>query len=413
MTAGAPGGVTSVPDSVLIEGAKLFDGDRFLPRGCLLVLEGRVAALDARLTPPAGVPVVHARGGTVLPGLIDAHVHVFPGALQSALRSGVTTELDMFADPGLVSALVQQASSDPSAADLRSAGIGATAPGGHPTRLVTQGLLAPFPTVTGPAQAEDFVAARVAEGSHFLKVILEDGATTGHPCPTLTADTVQALVGAAHARGLLVVAHALTQAHALLAVGAGVDGLAHMFLDEPLSPRFLDAAVHRGVFVIPTLTSLAARSGHNRGRALTADPHLGPGLDRRQRATLEMEFPGGPGAQADLAHAMTTVSRLHRAGLRLFAGTDASSPGTAHGASLHDELHLLVQAALSPAAALAAATSGPAAAFGLTDRGGIAPGMRADLVLVQDDPEHDITGTRTIEQVWRAGHRALRSAIAE
>ena len=183
MTAGAPGGVSAVPDSVLIGGAKLFDGDRFLPRGCLLVLEGRVAALDARLTPPAGVPVVDARGGTVLPGLIDAHVHVFPGALQSALRSGVTTELDMFADPGLVSALVQQASSDPSAADLRSAGIGATAPGGHPTRLVTQGLLAPFPTVAGAAQAEDFVAARVAEGSHFLKVILEDGTTTGHLVP--------------------------------------------------------------------------------------------------------------------------------------------------------------------------------------------------------------------------------------
>src|SRR3954454_15862532 len=149
MTAGAPGGVTTVPDSVLIEGAKLFDGDRFLPRGCLLVLEGRVTALDARLTPPAGVPVVDARGGTVLPGLIDAHVHVYPGALQSALRSGVTTELDMFADPGLVGALGQQASADPSAADLRSAGIGATAPGGHPTRLVTQGLLARSPRSRG------------------------------------------------------------------------------------------------------------------------------------------------------------------------------------------------------------------------------------------------------------------------
>lgn len=398
--------MTVVPDSVLIVGAKLFDGYRFQPRGCLLVLEGRVAALDPRLTPPAGVPVVDARGGTVLPGLIDAHAHVFPGALQSALRSGVTTELDMFADPGLVGALVQQAFSDPSAADLRSAGIGATAPGGHPTRLVTQGLLTPFPTVAGPVQAEDFVAARVAEGSHFLKVVLEDGTTTGHPCPTLITDTVEALVGAAHARGLLVVAHALTQAHALLAVGAGVDGLAHLFIDEPPSGQFLDAAVHRDVFVIPTLTSLAARSGHGRGRALAADPHLGPGLDARQRATLEMDFPAGPGARADLAHATTTVSRLHRAGLRLLAGTDASSPGTAHGASLHDELHLLVHAGLPPAAALAAATSAPAAAFGLTDRGGITPGMRGDLVLVQGDPEHDITRTRTIEQVWRAGNPA-------
>jgi imidazolonepropionase-like amidohydrolase len=405
--------VTAVPDSVLIMGAKIFDGARFLPRGCVLVLEGRVAALDPRLTAPAGVPVVDARGGTVLPGLIDAHVHVHPGALQSALRSGVTTELDMFADPDLVAALAQQASSDPSAADLRSAGIGATAPGGHPTRLITQGLLSPFPTVAAPAQAEAFVAARVAEGSNFLKVILEDGTTTGHAVPTLTADTVRALVDAAHAQGLLVVAHALTQAHALLAVDAGVDGLAHLFLDEPLSPQFLQVAVDRNVFVIPTLTSLAARSGHNRGHALAADPHLGPALDPRQRAALTMDFPVGPGARADLAHALSAVAQLHRTGVRLLAGTDASSPGTAHGASLHDELHLLVLSGLTPAAALAAATSAPAAAFGLTDRGGIAPGMRADLVLVQGDPEHDITGTRSITQVWRAGHPASRSPTPE
>ena len=110
---------------------------------------------------------------------------------------------------------------------------------------------------------------------------------------------------------------------------------------------------------------------------------------------------------------MAGVTRLAAAGVPLLAGTDAGSPGTAHGASLHDELHLLVQAGLSPAAALTAATSAPAAAFGLTDRGSIAPGMRADLVLVQGDPEHDITRTRTLEQVWRAGHPASRSPIAE
>jgi imidazolonepropionase-like amidohydrolase len=394
------------PDDVLLRGAKLFDGHRFHAPGCLLVQQGRVAALAERLTPPAGVPVVEARGDTVLPGLIDAHVHVFPGDLQVALRAGVTTEVDMFGDPGLIGSLRQQASSDPGVADLRSAGTGATAPGGHPTRLVERGLLAPFPTVAGPGAAEGFVAARVAEGSSFLKVVLEDGTTTGHPCPTLTADTVRALVDAAHARDLLVVAHVLTQAHALVAVGAGVDGLAHLFLDEPPAPRFLDAVADRDVFVIPTLTSLAARAGHDRGRALAADRHLGPLLDPRRRAVLEMGFPAASGGRADLGHAMSTVGLLHRAGRRILAGTDASSPGTAHGASLHDELALLVQAGLSPAAALTAATSAPAAALGLPDRGALTPGLRADLVLVHGDPESDITRTRDIAQVWRAGHRA-------
>ena len=401
------GEVAVAPDDVLIRGARVFDGHRFLAPGCLLVRHGRVAALAGRLTPPEGVPVVDAPGGTVLPGLVDAHVHVLPGALQAALRAGVTTVVDLFADPRLVASLRQEASSDPGAADLRSAGIGATAPGGHPTRLVERGLLPPFPTVAGPEEAEDFVAARVAEGSHLLKVVLEDGTTTGHPSPTLTAETVRALVQAAHARGLLVVAHVLTQAHALAAVGAGVDGLAHLFLDEPPAPRFLDAVARRDVFVIPTLTSLAARAGHGRGRALAADPHLGPTLDPGRRALLEMDFPVGPGARGDLRHAMSTVARLHRAGRRILAGTDASSPGTAHGVSLHDELHLLVEAGLPPAAALAAATSAPAAALGLPDRGALVPGMRADLVLVHGDPEADITRTRGIAQVWRAGHPAI------
>ncbi len=393
------------PDDVLVRGARLFDGHRFHAPGCLLVREGRIAATAGRLTPPAGVPVLDAPGSTVLPGLIDAHVHVAPGALQAALRAGVTTEVDLFADPHLAAELRQQAASDAGVADLRSAGTGATAPGGHPTRLVDRGLLPPFPTVAGPEEAPDFVAARVAEGSDLLKVVLDDGTTSGHPSPTLTAGTVRALVHAAHDHGLLVVAHVLTQAHALLAVDAGVDGLAHLFLDEAPTPRFLDAVAAADVFVIPTLTSLAARAGRSRGRALAADPHLGRSLDPRQRAGLELDFPPAPGARADLGHAVSTVGRLHRAGRRVLAGTDASSPGTAHGVSLHDELALLVEAGLTPAAALAAATSAPAAALGLPDRGTLTPGSRADLVLVDGDPGSDITRTRRVVQVWRGGHR--------
>ena len=189
---------------------------------------------------------------------------------------------------------------------------------------------------------------------------------------------------------------------------AGADGLAHLFLDQPPSVEFIDAAAHGGVFVIPTLTSLAARTGHRRGRKVEADLHLGPRLDVQQRFFLDMEFPAGPAAQADLDNAIETVPRLHEAGVTLLAGTDASSPGTAHGASLHDELELLVHAGLTPAAALAAATSAPAAAFDAVDRGRIAPGLSADLVLIHGDPELDITSTRAITKVWRSGQQATR-----
>ena len=89
----------------------------------------------------------------------------------------------------------------------------------------------------------------------------------------------------------------------------------------------------------------------------------------------------------------------------ILVGTDVSAGTTYHGASVHRELELLVQAGLEPIAALAAATSNIARAFGLDDRGMIAPGKRADLLLVRGDPTQDITATRDIIDVWRGGVR--------
>jgi imidazolonepropionase-like amidohydrolase len=89
--------------------------------------------------------------------------------------------------------------------------------------------------------------------------------------------------------------------------------------------------------------------------------------------------------------------------VEILAGSDAPNPGTAHGASLHHELELLVRAGLTPIEALRAATSAPARRFGLADRGRIAPGQRADLLLVAGDPTADILATRAIERIWKNG----------
>jgi hypothetical protein len=97
----------------------------------------------------------------------------------------------------------------------------------------------------------------------------------------------------------------------------------------------------------------------------------------------------------------------------MMAGTDAINPGTAHGASIHRELELLVAAGLSPTESLAAATSVPASIFRLSDRGRITPGLRADLVLVDSDPTSDIKATRKIVGVWKQGHAIDREAYRE
>jgi imidazolonepropionase-like amidohydrolase len=112
--------------------------------------------------------------------------------------------------------------------------------------------------------------------------------------------------------------------------------------------------------------------------------------------------------QGNLDGAYASVIALHKAGVDILAGCDVSDPlpilgGLAHGASLHHELQLLVAAGLTPIEALQAATATPARRFGLSDRGRIAPGARADLLLVDGNPTTNISDTLSIRTVWRQG----------
>lgn len=105
-----------------------------------------------------------------------------------------------------------------------------------------------------------------------------------------------------------------------------------------------------------------------------------------------------------LATMHENVRLLHAAGVPTLAGTDAPNAGTAHGAGMFAELELLVEAGLSPADALAAATSVPARGFALADRGRLAPGLRGDVLLVRGDPTDDITAVREIAAIWKNGY---------
>jgi hypothetical protein len=107
------------------------------------------------------------------------------------------------------------------------------------------------------------------------------------------------------------------------------------------------------------------------------------------------------------------VSAFKKSKLTVLAGTDAPNPGTAYGASLHQELELLVQSGLTPTEALSAATELPAKVFGLADRGRIAKGLRADLLLVEGNPTADIKDTRRIAGIWKEGVELDRAGYLE
>ena len=391
---------------IAIEGARIFDGEHLTGPGTVLIRGQRIAAVGASVAVPPGAKVIDAHGKTLLPGLIDSHIHVWdPASLHQAAVFGVTTVLDMLTQPTAAAALRKAVATRSDLADLRSAGFAATAPGGHGTEY---GFKAP--TLSKPAQAQAFVNARLSEGSDYIKIIEDDGSVYGIHFNSLDRATVAAVIAAAHARGKMAVIHIATQADARAAIEAGVDGLAHIFTDTPPAPDFAQVVLAHHAFVVPTLSVNMSVSGHPAGAALVADPALAPFLSPDDTARLEKAFPHYPGGHADYANAQAAVRALNAAGVPILAGTDAPNPGTTYGASMHGELELLVKAGLTPTQALTAATAAPARVFHLEDRGRIQPGLRADLLLVDGDPTQDIRATRHIAGVWLEGVAVDRAA---
>jgi imidazolonepropionase-like amidohydrolase len=377
--------------SFVIRNARIFDGKKAIPYGDVWVENGKIQAVGTGLRVPAGVHSRDASGDTLLPGLIDAHTHTYTeGMLRAALVFGVTTELDMFTSVEFAQKIKKDeaAGKDMDLASFYSAETLVTAPGGHGTEYGMN-----ISTITEPADAQAFVDARIAEGSDYIKIIYDDGSAYGLNFPTLSPQTLAAVIAAAHARGKLAVIHIGSQAGARDAIEANADGLMHIFEDTPPAPAFAGFVVKHGAFVVPTLSVNESVSEVAAGAPLVTDSRLAPYILPDEVANLNRGFPGMKN-QPDFQNALSAVRQLNDAHVLLLAGTDAPNPGTAHGVSMHGELGLLVKAGLAPSQALAAGTSNPAKAFHLSDRGTIAVGERADLLLVKGDPTTDITATR-------------------
>lgn len=393
-------------DGFVVQGARVFDGERDLGIANVVVRDGRIEAVGADVALPEGLPVVDGTGKTLLPGMIDAHVHAWGDAQRDMARFGVTTALDMHGAGERAAALREQRESMANAtqADLWAAGYAITAPGGHGTQY---GF--PVPTIDAGTDINAFIGDRVGEGADFIKLIIEDMGAYGaaRRIPTLSPQQVRDVVAAAHAHERLAVAHVSMQADARVAIDAGADGLVHVFVDGVADDAFVASMREHKAFIVPTLSVVASAAGSSEGKALAADPRLQPLLTPEQTGSLASNF-GGSNPDR-LARAIDSVRRLHAAGVDILAGSDAPNPGTAHGASLHHELELLVRAGLTTSEALAAATSLPAKHFKLAERGRIAAGMRADLMLVDGNPLDDITATRAIAAVWKNGHSVERN----
>jgi imidazolonepropionase-like amidohydrolase len=374
-----------VSDATAITNVRVFDGDRLGEPTTVVIDDGIISAG----TPADGArdgDVVDGGGGTLLPGLIDTHVHADkPAQLEISASWGITTMLDMGnKDLANLATLKKR----PGLPTLKSAGNPASAPNSVFVRKMGFSVST---TVTGPDDAARFVAERVAEGSDYIKILVEDPKIPG--TKALGADTVAALVVAAHKAGLKTVAHVVSADTMTTAVRAGVDVVTHTSLTSDLGAEFDALLAERPVVIIPTLTMMQGVAHAIGGKLF-----------------IRVLAPFMPAVRLNYKHAKSTVATFRRAGVVILAGTDANDDLTApcqipHGESLHEELERLVDAGLAPAEALRGATSLAADTFGLTDRGVIALGRRADLVLVDGDPTRDISATRNIRGVWIGGCR--------
>ena len=349
-----------------VTNVRVFDGRRLLAPGTV-VIEGDRIGSD-----PRGAEMVDGEGGVLLPGLIDAHVHLHGRlTLEQLAGFGVTTALDMACAPELVNSLRGAAG----LTDIRSAGTPAIAPGSPHSQIPVIGQRG---LITGAGQARQFVAERVAEGSDYIKIVV------GNPAPSHDQATLDALVAAAREYGQLTVAHASSYEAVQMAQQARVSVLTHVPLDQALDETAAADAVAADRILIPTLAMM--------------------------EGIVQQSAPPG----RDYAAARASVTVMYRAGVPILAGTDANAevggPATiSHGSSLHRELELLVEAGLTTVDALRAATSRPARYFGLADRGVIEPGRRADLLLIDGDPLRDITATRSIRRIWCGGIEVVPS----
>jgi imidazolonepropionase-like amidohydrolase len=255
------------------------------------------------------------------------------------------------------------------------------------------------------------VRANAERGVDWIKIRVDDNlGTTAKMAP----EVYGAVIARAHERGLRVAAHLFYLADAKALLRAGVDFLAHSVRDADVDAELIGLMKARGVCLSPTLMREVSTFVYESRPAFFDDPFFRREADPNVLAQLEEPARQAAAANSRSAQqykkalevARRNAKALHAAGVRLASGTDTGPPGRFQGYFEHLELEELVRAGLTPAQALAAATSDAARCLGLDDRlGTLQPGRHADFVVLGRNPLDDIRHTRTVESVWIAGRR--------
>ncbi|MDX5419425.1 MAG: amidohydrolase family protein [Hymenobacteraceae bacterium] len=356
----------------IIQDVKLFDGVHVWEKVDVIIDGGRIVDISSGAGKYNAREVIAAKGYTIIPPLIDSHVHIRSlSQLKESLNSGVFAVIDLHSPPGLAKQLKAQADSLHHAT-LLSSGPALTVAGGHGTQFGYW-----VPTVNKEREHYEFVKDRAIEGADLVKIVREP------LMPTLDFETIAALIKASHQFGKIAVGHISTVSDATKLGELGINGLSHIWFDRKATEAELALFQKKQPFVIPTLVVT--------GELLSIS-------NKRGWANHYLSF----------QELQKEVNRLHGAGVTLLAGTDAPNLGLKFGSSLIQEVMLMVSSGLSETEALKTATTNPVQVFGLDENLLPVKGHKANFLLVEGDPINDITALQKIKEIWVRGSRVKK-----
>jgi imidazolonepropionase-like amidohydrolase len=380
------------PPVTAYEGARVIVGDGSVIEDATLVVHGEKieeAGPAAQVRVPAGATRISVAGKTVMPMLIDTHVHLGAGReavirdLKRRAYYGVSAVLSLGTDTFDVLDLRSQAI--PGAARFLSAGRGITMQ--EPGRTTV-----PYWVVT-ETEARNTVKELAAHNVNIVKIWVD---TRDGKYKKLTPELYGAIIDEAHRRGLRVTAHIFDLEDAKGLIGAGVDALAHGVRDQDIDEELVAMFRERPNLVLtPNLPE----------RGVKVDlAWLKPSLALSQLEILERANTDRPIAQAFYGIQARNLAKLNAAGVRMTMGTDGNRPW-----GPHEEMLDMVMAGMTPMQVIVAATRNSAEFLRLKDTGTLQPGKSADFIVLDANPLEDITHTRRISAVILRGTPVDRS----
>jgi imidazolonepropionase-like amidohydrolase len=422
--------------TALLEGARIIpgDGSPAIDNAALLVERGTITRIGRKgdLALPAGGTRVDLDGKTVMPAIISTHVH--PGFqkgltylaenftrqtimddLNRALYCGVSAAMSLGIETGDVMFQIRadQAEGRAGGARLLLAGRGIGAPNAGPGSSVYSAFTYEVTTVDQIRSAVQEQAARKVD---IIKIWVDD---RGGRAPRLPISLARAAIDEAHKHGIKIAAHIFYHEDAVALAEAGIDAFAHLVRDKEMSDALIASMLKNKVHVMPTLAA-PERSTHVSPPAWIDEPYLAGLL--RDTVTPEVvvrisdSFSGRDPAEAarrqqGYAILERSLAKLSAAGAAILLGADTGLEDQIFGHTEQKELELMVAAGMTPSQVIVAATGRAAEFVGLKDRGSLAPGKRADLLVLDANPLDDIRNTRRIAKLYLAGTEVDRAAL--